>query len=124
MTKFKILYTACGLSNSEAAELLNVRIDTVKSWSSGRNRAPAGVIRELINLTQRIQLSAEKAVEQILSITGESDTIVLGLAINDEKAQTLGLPTAACQAALLGRVISMLPDDLADRVRIVHLTGE
>ena len=47
----KTLYAACisrlGLSLSEAAALHGVRLDTVKSWSSGRNRVPAGAWREL-----------------------------------------------------------------------------
>lgn len=40
----KTLYAAClarlGLSQSEAASLHGVRLDTIKSWSAGRNPAP------------------------------------------------------------------------------------
>lgn len=47
----KTLYAAClsrlGLSQSEAAALHGVRIDTVKSWSSGRNNVPQGAWDEL-----------------------------------------------------------------------------
>lgn len=47
----KTLYAAClarlGLSQSEAAALHGVRLDTVKSWSSGRNRVPAGAWGDL-----------------------------------------------------------------------------
>ena len=47
----KTLYAAClsrlGLSQSGAASLHNVRLDTVKSWSSGRNPVPQGAWDEL-----------------------------------------------------------------------------
>ena len=47
----KTLYSAClarlGLSQSEAAALHGVRLDTVKSWSAGRNRVPSGAWDEL-----------------------------------------------------------------------------
>lgn len=47
----KTLYAAClsrlGLSQTGAAELHDVRLDTVKSWSSGRHRPPQGAWDEL-----------------------------------------------------------------------------
>lgn len=47
----KTLYAAClsrlGLSQAGAAALHNVRLDTVKSWSSGRNGVPPGAWAEL-----------------------------------------------------------------------------
>lgn len=47
----KTLYAAClsrlGLSLTGAARLHNVRLDTVKSWSSGRNPVPQGAWDEL-----------------------------------------------------------------------------
>lgn len=49
--RMKTLYAAClsrlGLSQSEAAALHGVRIDTVKSWSSGRNPVPPGAWEDL-----------------------------------------------------------------------------
>ena len=50
MTMIAALITACGLSQSEAANLLNVRRDTVKSWSAGRRTVPVGVTRQLAQL--------------------------------------------------------------------------
>lgn len=47
----KTLYAAClsrlGLSLAGAAALHGVRLDTVKSWSSGRNRVPDGAWGDL-----------------------------------------------------------------------------
>lgn len=55
----KTLYAAClsrlGLTQSEAAKLHgNVRIDTVKSWSSGRNRVPEGAWEDLRDYEAKI----------------------------------------------------------------------
>lgn len=54
----KTLYAAClsrlGLSQSGAAALHNVRLDTVKSWSSGRNRVPQGAWDDLRELEAQI----------------------------------------------------------------------
>lgn len=47
----RTIYSAClarlGLSQSEAADLHGVRLDTVKSWSSGRNPVPDRIFDEL-----------------------------------------------------------------------------
>ena len=54
----KTLYAACltrlGLSLPEAAKHHGVRLDTVKSWSSGRNRVPVGVWDDLRDLERKI----------------------------------------------------------------------
>lgn len=47
----RTLYSAClsrlGLSQAGAAALHGVRLDTVKSWSAGRNRVPDGAWADL-----------------------------------------------------------------------------
>ncbi|MDD9396377.1 hypothetical protein, partial [Staphylococcus aureus] len=54
----KTLYAAClsrlGLSQSAAAALHGVRLDTVKSWSAGRNRVPDGAWSDLRGLEAQI----------------------------------------------------------------------
>lgn len=54
----KSLYAAClsrlGLSLAKAAVLHNVRPDTVRSWSSGRNRVPQGAWNDLREYEARI----------------------------------------------------------------------
>lgn len=63
----KTIYAAClsrlGLSQSEAATLHNVRLDTVKSWSSGRNPVPAGAWDDLRDLEAKIVDRSETARE-------------------------------------------------------------
>ena len=47
ITAYDLLRRRCGLSHQEAAAFHGVRPDTVASWCAGRNKANAGVIREL-----------------------------------------------------------------------------
>jgi len=63
----KTLYAAClarlGLSQSEAAAVHGVRLDTVKSWSSGRNPVPQGAWDDLRALEERIVAGANSMLE-------------------------------------------------------------
>ena len=63
----KTLYAAClsrlGLSQLEAAALHGVRLDTVKSWSSGRNPVPQGAWDELRALESQI-IDGSEAVRE------------------------------------------------------------
>lgn len=105
MTPFKIITGICGLSQREAAAFLDTRIDTVKSWSSGRNPAPEGVIRELAELALKIDIAADEAVaeiERLASAHGANADIELGLAADDHEAESLGWPCASCHAAVIG----------------------
>lgn len=61
MTTFASAIRLCGLSQPEAAEFFGVRIDTVKSWSAGRNPVPAGVWDMLADLWRRIENAADNA---------------------------------------------------------------
>jgi len=64
----KTLYAAClsrlGLSQIEAARLHNVSINTVKSWSAGRNGVPQGIWDELRGYESQIIDGAEELRER------------------------------------------------------------
>ncbi|TKD17940.1 hypothetical protein FBT96_12410 [Rhodobacter capsulatus] len=64
-TTFAAAIAICGLSQQEAADYLGVRIDTVKSWSSGRNPPPDGVWGMLADLYRRVENAADHASSQI-----------------------------------------------------------
>lgn len=102
-TAFALLLDRCGLSHREAAVLLEVRPDTVKSWSAGRNRPPAGVLADLRRLYAAIERAAAEAVAQIALAPADAE-IELGLASDDAEAQGLGWPCVGAQAAMLGIV--------------------
>lgn len=61
---FALLRDRCGLSQTDAADLLNVRLDTVKSWErrTNPNRAPEGVIAALRALYRAMERAADEAV--------------------------------------------------------------
>lgn len=108
-TAFGILVALAGLSHREAAEFLGVRLDTVKSWSSGRNKCPAGAIRELRTLILRQQHAAAEVlaqIERLASAQGASDVIELGEPIDDAEAQSLGWPCVGAWRAMTARVVA------------------
>lgn len=100
MTAFALLIKRCGLSLSEAADFLSVRIDTVKSWSSGRNPVPEGAIDELRALYAKIERAAEEGLAQIAKMNPEAAD--LGLAKSDAEAKRLGFPCIGAHGAALG----------------------
>jgi hypothetical protein len=63
VTLFAAILAGLGLSQSEAAAYLDVRTDTVKSWSAGRNRVPDGVWDKLHALAERQETVATGVYE-------------------------------------------------------------
>jgi transcriptional regulator with XRE-family HTH domain len=105
MTPYDLLRRRCGLSQAEAAAFHGVRLDTIKSWCSGRNRPAAAVLAELRSLHARIE---RVAAEALAAIDGAPDAeqIELGFAADDHEAQALGWPCVGAQAASLGLVLA------------------
>lgn len=112
ITPFGILASLAGLSHREAALVCGVRLDTVKSWSSGRNRAAAGAIDDLRALIARQERSAAEAVAQIAHLAqshGAPDEIEIGYPADDYEAQALGWPCVGAWAAMAARVVAATP---------------
>lgn len=108
-TTFSLLSQICGLSHREAAQLLNVRLDTVKSWSTGRNRVPDAVLAELAELAARIEAAAAQTLKQIEETAAEHglpDEVELGIASDDAEAGYIGWPCVGAQATCLGLVLA------------------
>jgi len=108
-TLFSLLAQACGLSHREAAEFVQVRIDTVKSWSSGRNACPARALDEMATLAARVATAAAEALAQIEAMAaqqGAPDVIDLGVASDDAEAQSIGWPCVGAQRASLGLIVA------------------
>lgn len=105
MTPYDLLRRRCGLSQPEAAALHGVRLDTVKSWCSGRNIANTGVLGELRGLHARIERAAAEALATIATAPAAAE-IELGYAADDAGARALGWPCASAQAAMLGIIMA------------------
>ncbi len=100
MTPFSILTRLAGLSLREAAEFHKVRLDTAKSWSSGRNECPARVLDELRGLIDRQENSAAFWTPR------KGSAIFLDEPGNDAEAQSLGWPCVGAWGAMAGRVLA------------------
>jgi hypothetical protein len=108
-TLFDLLAQACGLSQREAADFLRVRLDTIKSWASGRRQAPQDALAELATLANRIDTAAAEALAQIERMAaqhGIPSEIDLGVAADDAEAQSIGWPCVGAQCASLGLVVA------------------
>jgi hypothetical protein len=102
---YDLLRQRCGLSQQEAADLHKVRLDTIKSWYSGRRHEPDGVIDELRALYDKIDAWATQMVENL----SESELpIEFDLADDDIDAQSMGFPCVGAHAAALGVVIARI----------------
>src|SRR5690606_8686572 len=88
VTPYTLLLQACGLSQREAASLHGVRLDTIKSWSAGRNRVPDGVIDQLRDLFALIVEVGEQAIDTLAAAPDTAD-IEIGYPADDHEAQTL-----------------------------------
>lgn len=108
MTSFALLCQLCNLSHREAAAYLDVRLDTVKSWSSGRNPTPDGALVSLRDLVRKIDRAAAEALKLVNET--KPPILTLGYATDDAEAQSLGWPCAGAQAAAFARIIANLPE--------------
>jgi len=118
-TPFAALTERCGLSQREAAEFLKVRIDTIKSWSAGRNAAKPEVLAELRGLYANIQAAAEKLAPHIAGLLEQQykrsiqpRAIVFGMAETDDVARAFGFPSQGPYMAAIGLALMSLPDDV------------
>ena len=65
MTTFKSALAICGLSHQQAAEYLDISIQSVKVFSQGKRGAPIGVWALLAALYERIQDAADFASDRM-----------------------------------------------------------
>lgn len=110
ITVYSLLLERCGLSHREAAEFHNVRLDTVKSWSSGRNPAPAGALAELRALYARIEKAANELIR--LMKKHKAAEFEIGLSSDDHEAQSLGWPCVGAHEAAIGIAAARLSSDI------------
>lgn len=108
-TAFSLLLSLSSLSHREAAELLCVRIDTIKSWSSGRNRCPDGALADMRDLIVKQERSAAEGLSQIARLAAEDrapDLVELGEPIDDDDAQSMGWPCVGAWRGMAARVVA------------------
>ena len=108
-TPFSLLVLLAGLSQREAGDFLGVRIDTVKSWSSGRNRCPDGALADMRRLVAQQERTASEALAQIEHMEsghGLPDAIELGEPVDDDDARSIGWPCVGAWRGMAARVVA------------------
>jgi hypothetical protein len=118
---YNLLRESCGLSQSEAADFIHeVRLDTVKSWSSDRRPAPQFAVNELQSLLRTIRDAGEQFAKN-LKVRSKGNVFIIGHAHDDDDARVCGFPSLSSQMHSIAIAISLLPDDaeirLTPRVR-------
>lgn len=99
VTLFNSLRELCGLTHEECAAYLDVRLDSVKSWSSGRRSVPDGVETQLIKLWRLMENEASRIIDNIeaqlieLEAFGMPESIEFGIPKSREEANELGWPS-------------------------------
>jgi hypothetical protein len=122
---YDLLRQRCGLSQQEAANFHETRIDTVKSWCSDRRTAPIGVLDELRDLYSDIVEAADELVHLVQLVPQFDEKgdrfFRVGLPLDDRDAVVCGFPTVStCQAAVAIAVASLsknVPVELVPRER-------
>lgn len=109
---YDLLRQRCGLTQAEAADFHGTRIDTVKSWCSGRRAAPSGVIDELRDLYTDIIEAGEELAAMIKlrpRVENGQQYYLVGAPLSQADAVKCGFPSeGSCQAAV-ARAIALLP---------------
>ena len=118
---YNLLRESCGLSQSEAADFIHeVRLDTVKSWSSDRRPAPQFAVNQLQSLLRTIRDAGEQFAKE-LKMRSKGKVFIIGHAHDDDDARVCGFPSFSAQMHSIAIAISLLPDDaeirLTPRVR-------
>lgn len=112
MTPAATLINFAGLSQREAADMLRVRLDTVKSWMAGRNALPPGALADLRSLIATQERAAAEYLAQMqamISAHGAPDEIEIGYPADDHEARAMGSPCVGAWRAICARVIATSP---------------
>ena len=114
MTLASLLVALAGLSHREASDYLNVRLDTINSWSRANNpkNAGPGIIAELKALIAMQELVADRSLSIIaeqMAQCPELTEIDIAYPADDHEAQSLGFPCVGAWKAMAGRVVARCP---------------
>ena len=90
----------CGLSSQDVASLFEVRLDTARSWITGRRAVPNEALDGIIDLWNDLVERADVVVTEMErlseSLGGDPEAVEIGVPSTVEEAQELGLPTPSC----------------------------
>jgi hypothetical protein len=127
MNVYNFLRETCGISQAEAAEFHDARLDSIKSWCSDRRPAPAGVIREIRSLAKAIHEAGASYASVLKSLNDakpfNKNVFEVGLPHDDRDARHCGFPSLSTTMRSLSVAILNLPDD-AEIQMVPRVRGE
>ncbi len=112
---YNLLRETCGISQAEAVEFHQARLDTVKSWCSDRRPVPAGVIRELKALARKINAAGLAYAVQLKSLN-PVQMIELGVPHDEFDARHCGFPSLGAAMRAISIALLEFPDDVEVRI--------
>ena len=116
---YNLLRESCGLSQAEAADFVHeVRLDTVKSWSSDRRPAPQFAVNQLQSLLRTIGEAGEQFAKD-LKMRSQGNVFIIGHAHDDDDARVCGFPSLSTQMHSIAIAISLYLTTLRSALRLV-----
>lgn len=113
----RVMLHRCGLSQTEAANYVEVQDRTVRRWLDGTLSPGPDKWRSLVDLCARQDRAADEAVEQIKASMKElgkrPDQIAIRVARTQEDADVLGCPCVGAHVAVVRRVMERAPKGIA-----------
>ena len=111
---YDLLRQRCGLSQTDAAEFHETRIDTIKSWCSDRRSAPLGAIDELRDLYADIAEAGRELADIVRLMPTISDDkgapyFQIGTPVDRRDAVVCGFPSEGSCLAAVALAIAELP---------------
>src|SRR5262245_52702874 len=111
LTRYRLMRETIGLSQAEAAERVHggVAIDSLSKWERGRNPAPPGVIRELQDLSLRLERAAQEFANALHSAGhGRAEPVKIGIPETPQDAYAHGFPSHQSMMRTIGVAVSRL----------------
>jgi hypothetical protein len=109
---YDLLRQRCGLSQADAANFHETRIDTIKSWCSDRRTAPVGVLEELRDLYTDIT-EAGNELADVVRLMPRRDVngmaFQIGAPLDNADAIACGFPCEGSCLAAVALAITALP---------------
>jgi len=109
---YDLLRQRCGLSQADAADFHDTRIDTIKSWCSDRRTAPAGVLDELRDLYADISEAGDELAD-VVKLMPQRDAngvfFQIGAPLDSRDAIACGFPCEGSCLAAVALAVASLP---------------
>ncbi|MGJ5149894.1 hypothetical protein [Bradyrhizobium sp. HKCCYLR1023] len=112
---YNLLREFCGLSQQDAADFHDTRLDSVKSWCSDRRLAPQGAVNELQQLARQIATAGEAYARELAAL-GDDGTIMIALPRDDAEARSFGFPSLGAYMRGVAIAVAHLPPNLHVRM--------